>query len=393
MPQFFKDESFGVKPGDVERTYSPRADVTIQRDTASASPTSTATRSRARCSAPATPAPRTGCSSWTSSRNVGRGEPSSFAGGARARVDEDIFAGALQGGRPPAPVRTLDDLYGAEGRQVQEDIADYVAGVQAIHRRGADQPAEDAGRVRGDRPAARARRTDVRDVISTARLIGVLGKGGGSELDSALALQAARKRFGRKKGNAAWRDFRSAEDPEAPVTVLKKFPYQKPPKRVRKGSLALPDRGSVEKMKSIVRDGGAEPPRAPGGLQTGSKLGRPGAEHRRAPRRQSNALLVSGRESASGRPLAVFGPQTGYFNPQILMEIDLHGPGIDARGAASTATLRDARPRPRLRLERDLVEPGHHRHLRGRPLRAGRRAADQRLDALPLPRPLPADGA
>ena len=43
---------------------------------------------------------------------------------------------------------------------------------------------------------------------------------------------------------------------------------------------------------------------------------------------------MSGRESASGRPLAVFGPQTGYFNPQILMEIDLHGPGIDARGAA-----------------------------------------------------------
>ena len=28
------------------------------------------------------------------------------------------------------------------------------------------------------------------------------------------------------------------------------------------------------------------------------------------------------------------GPQTGYFNPQILMEIDIHAPGIDARGAA-----------------------------------------------------------
>ena len=28
------------------------------------------------------------------------------------------------------------------------------------------------------------------------------------------------------------------------------------------------------------------------------------------------------------------GPQVGYFVPQILMEIDLHGPGIDARGAS-----------------------------------------------------------
>jgi acyl-homoserine lactone acylase PvdQ len=48
----------------------------------------------------------------------------------------------------------------------------------------------------------------------------------------------------------------------------------------------------------------------------------------------SNALVVSAAESASGRPLAVFGPQVSYFSPQILMEEDVHAPGIDARGAA-----------------------------------------------------------
>jgi acyl-homoserine lactone acylase PvdQ len=52
------------------------------------------------------------------------------------------------------------------------------------------------------------------------------------------------------------------------------------------------------------------------------------------PQAMSNALLVSGSESASGHPLAVFGPQVAYFAPEILMEEDLHGPGIDARGAA-----------------------------------------------------------
>jgi acyl-homoserine lactone acylase PvdQ len=26
------------------------------------------------------------------------------------------------------------------------------------------------------------------------------------------------------------------------------------------------------------------------------------------------------------------GPQVGYYSPEILMELDLHGPGIDARG-------------------------------------------------------------
>ena len=52
----------------------------------------------------------------------------------------------------------------------------------------------------------------------------------------------------------------------------------------------------------------------------------------------SNALLVSAADSASGHPLAVMGPQVSYFSPQILMEQDIHGPGIDAEGAAFPGT-------------------------------------------------------
>jgi hypothetical protein len=48
----------------------------------------------------------------------------------------------------------------------------------------------------------------------------------------------------------------------------------------------------------------------------------------------SNALLVSRTESESGHPVAVMGPQVSYFIPQILLEQDLHGPDIDAQGAA-----------------------------------------------------------
>src|SRR3954470_23405058 len=32
IPKYFKDGSFGVKPDDIERQYSPRSDVTILRD-------------------------------------------------------------------------------------------------------------------------------------------------------------------------------------------------------------------------------------------------------------------------------------------------------------------------------------------------------------------------
>ncbi|MGH2858744.1 MAG: penicillin acylase family protein, partial [Solirubrobacteraceae bacterium] len=52
------------------------------------------------------------------------------------------------------------------------------------------------------------------------------------------------------------------------------------------------------------------------------------------PRAMSNALLISARDSATGHPLAVMGPQVSYFAPEILMEEDIHGPGIDAEGAA-----------------------------------------------------------
>ena len=48
--KYFKDSTFGVRPGDAERTYSPRADVTIVRDKGSASRTSTARRATAPCS-------------------------------------------------------------------------------------------------------------------------------------------------------------------------------------------------------------------------------------------------------------------------------------------------------------------------------------------------------
>ena len=47
----------------------------------------------------------------------------------------------------------------------------------------------------------------------------------------------------------------------------------------------------------------------------------------------SNAILVGAEKSATGKPFFVAGPQVGYFYPQVLMEIDAHGGGIDTRGA------------------------------------------------------------
>ena len=61
ISKYFKDASFGAKPEDVVRTYSPRDDV-VTSATSSAFRTSGPTRGWARCSARATRRPRTGCS-------------------------------------------------------------------------------------------------------------------------------------------------------------------------------------------------------------------------------------------------------------------------------------------------------------------------------------------
>src|SRR4029079_9809003 len=51
-------------------------------------------------------------------------------------------------------------------------------------------------------------------------------------------------------------------------------------------------------------------------------------------RQASNFLVVAPKRSATGNSLAVMGPQLGYYYPEIVHQIDLHGPGYNAQGVA-----------------------------------------------------------
>jgi acyl-homoserine lactone acylase PvdQ len=184
---------------------------------------------------------------------------------------------------------------GAKGRRVIRDVDAYVAGINAYYRR-TDNPSK---------PWTRA------DVTAVAALIGaVFGKGGGNEVRSSQLLSALRGRLGATAGTRVWRDLRSAQDREHPVTIKRRFPYYTGGRGTAPGSRAV-DAGSIS--ASAARAARAD---------------------MASQREMSNALLVARRRSANGRPLAVMGPQVGYFYPQLLMELDLHGGGIHARGAA-----------------------------------------------------------
>ena len=119
----------------------------------------------------------------------------------------------------------------------------------------------------------------------------------------------------------------------------KSFPYQtlpKPSKATLK-TIALPDRGSVQLVNPIV--GGAAPRRRVRAARGSATGPRPAPRHLIAAACRSRARCPTRSWSARRTARAVIrsmvaGPQVAYFSPEILMEEDIHGPGVDAEGAA-----------------------------------------------------------
>ena len=191
-------------------------------------------------------------------RHVGRGQLASFAGGSRGnrQLDRDQWEIApyteadLQ-----RQYDQLDDLFGADGARIQQDIRDYVAGLNAYAAEARLNPLKLPFEY-----AAVAKPIEnftVTDPVAIASLVGgIFGKGGGGELDSALVLQDARKRFGARRGTRVWRDFRQASDPEHDVTIKRKRVRYLQPGKTGQG------RGGAARPRLCAEDAGG--PAGPG---------------------------------------------------------------------------------------------------------------------------------
>ena len=321
----FKDASFGVPEDDVDRVYNPLPDVTVVRDRSAGVPHIFGTTRYATMYAQGYTGAEDRLFFMDALRHYGRSRLSEFAGGSAANQALDAEQLAVAPYTEAERTAQLGRLAsrGPTGRQVVEDFDAYIDGVNAYIAEALLNPAKLPGEY------VLLQRLPHRwvpeDVVAVASLIGgLLGKGGGGELQNLCGLDEIAAVVGADEARLVFDDLRMAADPEAPTTSARPVPYR----------VADPDPATVPPV-----DCASLRPVDPGSPSVADVVGALGSATTGVlglefPRSASNALLVAADRTATGTPVAVFGPQVSYRVPQILIEKDVHGPGIDARGAA-----------------------------------------------------------
>ena len=208
-------------------------------------------------------------------------------------------------------VNLIVETYGSEGEQIISDAAAYAEGINAFW--------EANGIVR--EPA------NVNDVIAVTAFIGsIFGAGGGSEVDNAEFLSGLKNALGAQQGTAAWEDFMQTDDPEAPTTIDQRFEYGTFTGGEVTGSVVI-DEGSVISLDPRTPVEGSGPVFSDERVLYEAASAPPSLT-------ASNWLTVAPERSVNNTTLAVMGPQLGYYYPEIVQQIHLSGPGIEAQGIA-----------------------------------------------------------
>ena len=380
LDEFFLDATFGVDSDDVGREYQPREDVTITRDGSHGIPHIHGSTREGTMFGAGYAAGEDRLFLMDILRRVGRGELTSFAGGAEGNrgLEQDLWRNAPYTEEDKqAQIDRLAAEGGERGTQALEDVEAYLDGVNTYIDEadsGRHFPGEYVltGHKDAITNAGEIEHFTEADVVGIASMVGgIFGGGGGGEVQAALVRANFQDRYGADEGLALYDAWRMENDPEASTTIDGEFPYSRTPEEPV--GEAVPDPGSVEPHDIVHDEYGsaaeettvdpatvaAEEPEDGADAPTNDDL----TEEQRAeldqmveegdlsaaegvfndgvlpedfldPGGMSNALLVSGEHTESGNPVAVMGPQTGYFSPQLLMLQELQGPGISARGAS-----------------------------------------------------------
>jgi acyl-homoserine lactone acylase PvdQ len=208
-------------------------------------------------------------------------------------------------------VQLIIDTYGAEGEEIVADAQAYADGITAYLRANGD-----------DRRAI-----TVNDVVAVTAFIGsIFGAGGGGEARNAEFLSALQNRLGDEQGRLVWDDLLQTDDPESATTIDERFDYGTYTGGDVTGSVVI-DEGSIISLDPRDPAEGSAPLIVGASAIVDAVDDPPGLT-------ASNWLTVAPEASVNGTTLAVMGPQLGYYYPEIVQQIHLTGPGIEAQGAA-----------------------------------------------------------
>jgi acyl-homoserine lactone acylase PvdQ len=293
--RYFKPELFGRPDGRARRERIPMRGIKLVRDKWDVPHVTAGTRAKVLFAA-----------GWVSAEDRGvlmeaiRG-PGKVAAVDAPGLDPFALATSLRSFTPSSQTQSFIDAQiaklrraGRAGRQAIKDGNAYVAGINAYYRKSKSS----------------AKPWTLADVVGVGALIGAkFGKDGGDEARRSEFLSQLEARLGAQQGLATFRDLSTADDPESDVSVPGRFPYMGNPTGATPGSPPI-DAGSLS--ADADHNSGVS-------ARTVSQM--------------SSALLVGAKRSADGHPLAVMGPQTGYLYPNIFLEVDLHGGGVQVRGA------------------------------------------------------------
>ena len=295
-------------------------------------------------------------------RHTGAARMAEFVGNTPGNVamdQEQLRVGVLHAGRGERADRARRPRdAGAEGQQLLGGVDAFIAGINAAQDdlcptvAGARPARPSTPRCRRRRPTGPAPTSSTSprsSAASSARAAAARSRtrsgGRRSRRSSArrrrcgstatCARRTTRRR--RPRRASARRTTAAAFDPDLPGVALPD----------RDGATAPGTGAALRGVGARARDRSTPRLDLPDGVHVDlSELGAHG---------MSNALLVTGKESTTGKPLAVMGPQTGYYAPQLLVEQVLERPGHPGpRGLVRRhQPLRPARPRRRLRLVGD----------------------------------------
>jgi acyl-homoserine lactone acylase PvdQ len=341
LDDYFRRSILAVPEDQVERRYSPggRTDVEVVRDSFGVPHIEGQTREAAMFGQ-GYAAAEDRLFLMDALRRAGRAELSAWLGpsaGNQALDAEVLTEAPYTEGDLTAQLESLA-ASGPDGAQAVSDNAAYVEGINSY----VAEARVDPRKLPAEYLALQLVPEDFvpEDVVANSAFIGgIFGNGGGTEVRNLCAIRTLEDDLGPEQARAVFDDLRFADDEEAPVTTPDPFPFLTDLGPVDPAAVPDLDCDSLTPVSAptVPSDGTTiDLPlvaAAPTQERSDGTIDLPWGEVTlRPPDAMSNALLVAGDRTDTGVPMAVMGPQTGYFAPQLFWERSVRAPGVAASG-------------------------------------------------------------